>query len=153
MGARGESTPLRVSNDVLSLGETRTMRLTVRLILALTLDELGIAPREWDTRTNATGRTTRRIARAGQLAAWLAHRNMSARPQHIAKVIGRDYTTVLYALKRVPEILAIDHSMAMAVQRLEERIDCLAMLTEDSAEARALLSQQGQWTEARGVRP
>jgi hypothetical protein len=68
------------------------MRLTVRLILALTLEELGIAPRKWDARRKATGRTTRRVPRAGQLAAWLAHRNMSARPQQIAKAIGRDYT-------------------------------------------------------------
>jgi chromosomal replication initiation ATPase DnaA len=129
------------------------MRLTVRLILALTLDELGIASREWEARRKATGRTTRRIARAGQLAAWLAHRNTSARPQQIAKAIGRDYTTVLYALRRVPEILAIDHAIALAAQRLEERIDRLTMLPEDSAEARALLPQQGKCTEPTEARP
>jgi hypothetical protein len=53
----------------------------------------------------------------------------------------------------VPEILAIDHAMALAAQRLEEGIDRLAMLTEDSAEARALLPQQGKWTESTEARP
>jgi chromosomal replication initiation ATPase DnaA len=129
------------------------MRLTARLILALTLDELGIAPREWEARKKATGRTARSISRAGQLAAWLAHRNTSASPQQIAKAIGRDHTTVLYALRRVPEILATEHAIALAAERLEERIDQLAMLPEDSAEARALLPQLGRCTDPAEARP
>jgi chromosomal replication initiation ATPase DnaA len=71
------------------------MRLTARLILALTLDELGIPPREWEARKTARGRTARSIARAGQLAAWLAHRNTTASLQQIGKALGRDHTTVL----------------------------------------------------------
>jgi chromosomal replication initiation ATPase DnaA len=129
------------------------MRLTVRLILALTLDELGIAPREWEAGKKATGSTARSMARAGQLAAWLAHRNTSASLQQIGKAIGRDHTTVLYALKRVPEILATDHAIALAAQRLEERIDRLAMLPEDSAEARALLPHPGGSTDPAEARP
>jgi chromosomal replication initiation ATPase DnaA len=120
------------------------MRMTARLILALTLDELGIAPREWETRKTARGSTARSIARAGQLAAWLAHRNTSASLQQIGKALGRDHTTVLYALKRVPEMMASDHTLALAAQRLDERIDRLAMLPEHSAEARALLPQPGK---------
>lgn len=129
------------------------MRMTVRLILTLTLDELGIAPREWEARKIAKGPTARTLARAGQLAAWLAHRNTSASSQQIGKAIGRDHTTVLYALRRVPEILATDHAIASAVQRLEERIDRLVMLPEDSAEARALLPQPGKWTHPAEARP
>jgi chromosomal replication initiation ATPase DnaA len=120
------------------------MRITARLILALTLDELGIAPREWEARKTARGRIARSIARAGQLAAWLAHRNTSASLQQIGKALGRDHTTVLYALRRVPEMLAADHTIALAAERLDERIDRLAMLPEDSAEARALLPQSGK---------
>jgi chromosomal replication initiation ATPase DnaA len=129
------------------------MRLTVRLILALTLDDLGIASREWEARKKARGRTARSIARAGQLAAWLAQRNPSASPQQIAKAIGRDHTTVLYALRRVPEILATEPEIARAAERLEERIDRLAMLPEDSVEARALLPQPGRWTDPAEARP
>jgi chromosomal replication initiation ATPase DnaA len=122
------------------------MRMTARLILALTLDELGIAPREWEARKTARG-STRGITRAGQLAAWLAHRNTSASLQQIGKALGRDHTTVLYALRRVPEMLAADHTIALAAQRLDERIDRLAMLPGNSAEARALLPQSGEGTE------
>jgi chromosomal replication initiator protein len=129
------------------------MRLTVRLILALTLDELGIAPRDWEARKKARCRTKTSIARAGQVAAWLAHRHTSASPQLIAKAIGRDHTTVLYALRRVPEILATEHAIALAAQRLEERIDRLAMLPEDSEEARALLPQPWKWTHPAEARP
>jgi chromosomal replication initiation ATPase DnaA len=129
------------------------MRLTVRLILALTLDELGIAPREWEARKKATGRAARSITRAGQLAAWLAHRNTSASSQQIGRAIGRDHTTVHYALRRVPEILATDNAIALAAQRLEERIDRLAMLPEDSAEARALLPHPGKWIDPAEARP
>jgi chromosomal replication initiation ATPase DnaA len=129
------------------------MRLTARLILALTLDELGIPPREWETRKTARGRTARSIARAGQLAAWLAHRNTTASLQQIGKALGRDHTTVLYALKRVPELLATDHAIALAAQRLDERIDRLAMLPEGSAEAKALLPQSGNGTQSSEARP
>ena len=115
------------------------MRLTVRLILALTLDELGVTRREWEQRKKAAGRTATSIARAGQLAVWLAHRNTSASTMQISKAIARDNTTVLHALKRMPEILATEREIARAAERLEERIDRLAMLPEDSAEARELL--------------
>jgi hypothetical protein len=131
---------VQVSDDFLaSLGETRKMRMTVRLILALTLDEFGIALHEWETRKRAKSRTARSIARAGQLAAWLAHRNTSASTMQIGNAIGRDNTTVLHALKRMPEILASEGDIARAADRLEDRIEQLAMLPEDSAEARALL--------------
>ena len=125
------------------------MRLTVRLILALTLDELGVTRREWEQRKKAAGRTATSIARAGQLAVWLAHRNTSASTMQISKAIARDNTTVLHALKRMPEILATERDIARAAERLEERIDRLAMLPEDSAEARELLPNTSRETSDR----
>jgi hypothetical protein len=120
------------------------MRLTVRLILALALEELGVTRHEWEATGGKVGRLTKRLARPGQLAAWLVHRNTSVSITAIGRKLGRNHTTVLYTLERMPEILATEPDIARAAERLEERIDRLAVLPADSAEARALLPQPGR---------
>jgi hypothetical protein len=122
------------------------MRLTVRLILALTLEELGVARHEWEATCGKVGRLTKRLARSGQLAAWLTHRNTSVSIAGIGRKLGRNHTTVLYTLKRMPKILATEPDIARAAKRIEERMGRLAVLPADSAEARALLPQPGQRT-------
>jgi chromosomal replication initiator protein len=99
------------------------MKLTVRLILVLTLDELGFALRDWKEARGANGRQglTKIVARAGQLAAWLAHRHTMVSIAGIGRQLGRDHTTVLHALKRMPEILASEPDIARAARRIEER--------------------------------
>ena len=106
------------------------MRLTVRLILVLTLDELGFTLRDWKEARGANGRQglTKSVVRAGQLAAWLAHRHTLVSIAGIGRQLGRDHTSVLYALKRMPEILVTEPEIALAAERLEERIDRLAVL-------------------------
>ena len=143
----------RLMTSLQVLGGTRTTRLTVRLILALTLNELGVSWRQWEARKKATGSPTRSIARAGQLAAWLAHRHTSVSIAGIGRQLYRNHTTVLHALKRMPEILATEPDIARAAARLEEQIDRLAVLPADSAEARALLPQPGKWTHPAEARP
>jgi Bacterial dnaA protein helix-turn-helix len=120
----------------------------LRLILALTLEELGVAPHEWEATCGKVGRSTKRLARSGQLAAWLAHRNTSMSIVGIGRKLGRNHTTVLYALKRMPEILATEPDIARAAKRIEERLERLAALGADSAEARILLAHPG--TDASG---
>ena len=80
------------------------MRVTVRLILALTLDELGVARHEWEATCGKGGRLEKRLARPGQLAMWLARRNTSLSITGIGRNVARNHTTVLYALKRMPDI-------------------------------------------------
>jgi hypothetical protein len=133
----------RLMTSLQLLGGTRTTRLTVRLILALTLNELGVSWHQWEARKKATGGTSRSIARAGQLAAWLAYRHTSVSIAEIGRQLYRHHATVLHALKRMPEILATEPEIACAAERLEERIDRLAVLPTDSSEARALLPQPG----------
>jgi chromosomal replication initiation ATPase DnaA len=123
------------------LGGTTTRRPTVRLILALTLNELGVGWHEWEARKNTTGHTTTSIARAGQLAAWLAHRHTSVSIAGIGRQLYRHHATVLHGLKRMPEIFATEPEIARAAERLEERIARLAALPADSAELWALLPQ------------
>jgi hypothetical protein len=89
----------------------------------------------------------------GQLAAWLAHRKTWASAAGIGRQLGRHHATVLHALKRMPEILATEPEIARAAKRIEERIDHLAMLPEDSADARALLPQPGRLTDPAAARP
>jgi hypothetical protein len=48
---------------------------------------------------------------------------------------------VLHALKRMPEILATEPEIALAAERLEERINRLTALHTDSADARAPLPE------------
>jgi hypothetical protein len=71
----------------------------------------------------------------------------------IGRQLYRNHTTVLHALKRIPEILATEPDIARAAERLEEQIDRLAVLPADSAEARALLPQPGKWTHPAEARP
>jgi hypothetical protein len=117
------------------------MRLTVRLILALTLDELGVARHEWEATCGKVGRSPKW---PGQLAAWLAHRHTLVSITGIGRKLGRNHTTVLYALKRLLEILATEPDIARAAKRIQERMEPLAALPADSAEARALLPQPGK---------
>jgi chromosomal replication initiation ATPase DnaA len=129
------------------------MRLTVGLILALSLEELGVTREEWEATCGKVGRLTKRLARPGQLATWLAHHNTSASITAIGRKLGRNHTTVLYTLKSMPKILATEPDIARAAKRIEERIDRLAALPADSAEARALLPQPGKWTQPAEARP
>jgi chromosomal replication initiator protein len=150
--AAAGATLARLMTSLQVLGGTSTTRLTVRLILALTLDELGIVPCEWEARKKATDRTTRCITRAGQLAAWLAHRHTAVSIAGIGRQLYRNHATVLHALKRMPEILATEPEIARAAERLEERIAKLAAVPADSAEARTLLPP-GKWTHLAEARP
>ena len=127
------------------------MRMTVRLILALTLEELGVGRHEWEATCGKGGRFTKRLARAGQLAVATGYTRTSI--SQIGKAIGRDHTTVLYARKRMPEILATEPDIARAAKRIEERMERLAALPADSAEARALLPQPGKGPHPAEARP
>jgi chromosomal replication initiation ATPase DnaA len=144
--AAAGATLARLMTSLQVLGGTRLTRLTVRLILALTLDELDVASRGWKEARGANGRQglTKTVARAGQLAAWLAHRHTGDSIAGIGRQLGRDHTTVLHALRRMPKILATESEIARAAERLEERIDRLAALPANSAEARALLPRSGK---------
>ena len=146
--AAAGATLVRLMASLQVLGGTKRMKLTVRLILVLTLDELGFALRDWKEARGANGRQglTKTVARAGQLAAWLAHRHTMVSIAGIGRQLGRDHTTVLHALKRMPEILASEPDIARAAKRIEERMARLSALPADSAEAGALLPHAGKET-------
>jgi chromosomal replication initiator protein len=124
----------RLMSSLQVMGGTRTPRLNVRLILALTLNELGVSWHQWEERRSQKERTSRSIARVGQLAAWLAHRHTSVSIAGIGRQLYRNHATVLHALKRMPEILATEPEIARAAERLEERIDRFAVFPADRAE-------------------
>jgi hypothetical protein len=130
------------------------MRLTVRLILVLALEELGVARQEWEATCSKGGRLMKRLARPGQLTMWLARRHTSVSViTGIGRTLARNHTTVLYALKRMPEILVSEPDIARAAKRIEERITRLTALPADSAEARALLPHASKGTYPAEARP
>lgn len=104
-------------------------RITVGDVIAATAKAAGLTRAELLTRSRAI-----KFVRPRQVAIYVARRMTSASLPLLGQRFGAlDHTTVLYAVRRVPELLAADPALAALAAQVER--DCVALAVRRAAAA------------------
>jgi hypothetical protein len=91
---------------------------TVKAIVAATAEAFGVAPEEI-----TGGARLRRVVRARQMAAHVAGERTTRAIAEIGRRLGCDHTTVLWAQRRMEEMLRVDPVLSARREAICKRLD------------------------------